>query len=77
MFNAFKENFDTPGEWDEMFITTLFKKKGSCKGLDNYEGIFIAMILQLIYEKVLKNRIAGVLEENMSKFQTDGAKGKV
>ena len=34
------------------------------------------MILQLIYEKVLKNRIAGVLEVNMSKFQNGGAKGK-
>ena len=34
------------------------------------------MILQLIYEKVLKNRIAGVLEENMSKFQNGGAKRK-
>ena len=34
------------------------------------------MILQLIYEKVLKNRIAGVLEANMSKFQNGGAKRK-
>ena len=38
-FNAFKKNFDTPGLWDEMFITTLFKKKGSWKRLDNYRGI--------------------------------------
>ena len=36
MFNAFKRNFDTPGQWDEMFITTLFKMKGSWKKLDNY-----------------------------------------
>ena len=28
----------------------------------------MAMILQFIYEKVLKNRIAGVLEANMTKF---------
>ena len=76
MFNAFKKNFDTPGQWGEMFITTLFKKEGSWKRLDNCRGIFIAMILQLIYEKVLKNRIAGVLEANMSKFQNGGAKGK-
>ena len=34
------------------------------------------MILQLIYEKVLKNRTAGVLEANTSKFQNGGAKGK-
>ena len=65
-----------PGQWDEMFITTLFKKKGSWKRLDDYRGIFIVMTSQLIYEKVLKNRIAGVLEANMSKFQNGGAKGK-
>ena len=76
MFNAFKKNFDTPGQWDEMLVTTLFKKKGSWKRLDNYRGIFIVMTLQLIYEKVLKNRIAEVLEANMSKFQHGGAKGK-
>ena len=65
-----------PGQWDEMFITTLFKKKGSWKRLDDYRGIFIVMTSQLIYEKVLKNRIAGVLEANMSKFQNGGVKGK-
>ena len=57
-------------------ITSLFKKKSSWKRLDNYRGIFIVMILHLIYKKVLKNRIAGVLEANVSKFQNGGAKGK-
>ena len=47
-----------------------------CLSQHNYRGIFIVMILQLIYEKVLKNRITGVLEANMSKFQNGGAKGK-
>ena len=76
MFNAIKKTFVSLGQWDQMFIETLFKKKGSWKRLDNYRGIFIVMILQLIYEKVLKNRTAGLLEANMSKFQNGGAKGK-
>ena len=35
------------------------------------------MILQLICEKALKNRISRALEENVSKFQSGGAKGKM
>ena len=76
MFNVFKKNFDVPSQLDDILITTMFKKKGSWKKLDNYRGIFIAIILQLIYEKVLKNRISGVLQKNMSKFQNGGVKGK-
>ena len=34
------------------------------------------LILQLIYEKVLKNRIAEELEANRSKCQNGGIKGK-
>ena len=56
MFNAFKKNFDVPSQWDDILITTMFKKKGSWKKLDNYRGIFIVTILQLIYEKVLKKQ---------------------
>ena len=76
VFNAFKKNFDVPSQWDDSLITTMFKKKGSWKKLDNYQGIFIVTILQLIYEKVLKNRISGVRQKNMSKFQNGGVKGK-
>ena len=43
-------------KWDDILITTMFKKKGSWKKLDNYRGIFIVTILQLIYEKVLKKQ---------------------
>ena len=67
--------FDVPSQWDDILITTMFKKKGSWKKLDNYRGIFIVTILQLIYEKVLKNRISGVLQKNMSRFQNGGVKG--
>ena len=54
----------------------MFKKKGSWKKLGNYRGIFIVTILQLINEKVLKNRISGVLQQNMPKFQNGGVKEK-
>ena len=36
MFNAFKKNFDVPSQWDDILITTMFKKKGFWEKLDNY-----------------------------------------
>ena len=29
MFIVFKKNFDVPSQWDDILITTMFKKKGS------------------------------------------------
>ena len=76
MFNAFKKHFVVSSQWDDILITTMFKKKGSWKKLDNYRGIFIVTILQLIYEKVLRNRISSVLQKHMSNVQNGGVKGK-
>ena len=52
------------------------KKKGTSKKLDNYRGIFIVPILSIIFEKLLKNRLSNTLQENISKFQNGGMKGK-
>ena len=54
----------------------LKKKNGSLSKLESYRGIFLVPILSLILEKLLKNRMQSTLENNMSKFQTRGAKGK-
>ena len=35
-------------------------------------GIFIVVIVLIIFQKVLKNRITPILRENMTKFQTGG-----
>ena len=39
-------------------------------------GIFIVAIVSIIFEKVLKNRTTPILRDNMTKFQTNGVKGK-
>ena len=44
--------------------------------LDNYRGIFLVPILSAIFEKLLKNRISDTLQQNISKFQNGGMKGK-
>ena len=59
-----------------MWVRMLKKKTGTSKKLDNYRGIFIVPILSIIFEKLLKNRLSNTLQENISKFQTGGMKGK-
>ena len=59
-----------------MWIKVLKKNKGSSKKLNNYRGIFIVPIISVIFEKLLKNRITPTLEQNMSKFQNGGMRGK-
>ena len=52
------------------------KKKGTFKKLDNYRGILLVPIVSIIFEKLLKNRISDTLQQNISKFQNGGMKGK-
>ena len=44
--------------------------------LSNHRGIFLLPIISIIFEKLLKNRVTPLLEENMTKFQTGGVKNK-
>ena len=76
MLNVTKKTRQVPSRWTEMYICTLYKQKGSWKELENHRGIFIVVIVSIIFEKVLKNRITPVLRENITKFQTGGIKGK-
>ena len=44
--------------------------------LSTYRGIFLVSIISIIFEKLLKNRVTQLLEENVTKFQTGGVKNK-
>ena len=76
MMNSIKTSKILPLEWSKTWITTIKKKKGSFKKLKNYRGIFLVPILSIIFEKLLKNRINKLLQQNISKFQNGGMKGK-
>ena len=76
MINSIKTSKLLPLEWSKTCITTLKKKKGSFKKLKNYRGIFLVPILSIIFEKLLKNRINKLLQQNISTFQNGGMKGK-
>ena len=76
MMNTIKITHVFPLQWSQMYIQTVKNKNGSLNKLESYRGIFLVPILSLILEKLLKNRMQPTLENNMSKFQTGGAKGK-
>ena len=75
MLNSIKTSI-LPFEWSKTWITTLKKKKGSFKKLKNYRSIFLVPILSIIFEKLLKNMINKLLQQNISKLQNGGMKGK-
>ena len=76
MVNSIKRSKIFPLEWCEIWIRTLKKKRRSFRKLENYRGIFLVPILSIIFEKLLKNRISQHLQQNMSRFQSGGMKGK-
>ena len=57
MVNAIKRSKYIPNEWNTVWITTLKKRKGTSKKLDNYRGIFIVPILSIIFEKLFKKYV--------------------
>ena len=49
MINVIKKSKIIPLEWNEMWIKTFKKKKGSYRTLNNYRGIFIVPIIGVIF----------------------------
>ena len=76
MVNAIKNAKECPSECSNMVIQAIMKKTGSKRRLEKFRGVFLVPIASLIFEKLLKNRVTPHLEENMTKFQTGGRKGK-
>ena len=76
MVNTIKTSKNLPSDWNEIWIRTLKKKKGTFRKLDNYRGIFLVPILSIIFDKLLKNKISDTLQQTISKFQNGSMKGK-
>ena len=74
--NTIKNTKDCPSVWSNMVVQTIMKKTASKRRLGDYRGVFLVPVAGLIFEKLLKNRISPHLEQNMTKFQTGGVKGK-
>ena len=61
MCNKIKQSKDIPEQWEFVRIVSIYKQKGSKKRL-KYRGIFLAIIISKVFEKLVKNRIEGSLK---------------
>ena len=71
IFNFMKNKVVVPHQWEQVLITTIYKRKGKKKELVNYRGIFLTSVLCKIFEKLIKSRIDDILDQ-VSKFQGGG-----
>ena len=62
--NRIKESKDIPEQWEFVRIVTIYKQKGSKRELKFYRGIFLAIVISKIFEKLVKNRI----EDNLRRI---------
>ena len=53
MFNGIKKNQAFPLDWNKMLVQTIKKKNGTMKNLNSYIGIFLVLIMNFIFEKLI------------------------
>ena len=57
-------------------ITSIFKKKGSKKSLENDRGIFVLTVMRMIMDRLLYNDLYPEVEENMSNSNIGALRNK-
>ena len=70
--NKMKSQKAVPSNWENISITTIFKRKGSKKELKNHRGILLTPIVSKIFEKLIKLRIDPCINDYLSDFQAGG-----
>lgn len=60
--NQIKDLKKCPEQWDLVKIVAIYKNKGSKKELKHYRGIFLAVVMSKIFEKLVKGRIEEKLQ---------------
>ena len=76
IFNQIEELNAGPDTWEDITIKSIYKGKGSKKEMDNRRGIFITNSMSKLFENVKLSKQRETIENNISKFQTGGIKGK-
>ena len=78
LLTMIKNNQDIPDVWNNILISTIYKKerqtkntkqKGTQKILKNRRGIFLTPSISKLFEKLIKNRISQSVEEYTTLFQ--------
>ena len=76
LFNDINKHKESPDEWIQMIINTIYKGKGDKKDLENRRGLFITNCISKLYDKIKLARNTERLNIGISKFQCGGMKGK-
>ena len=76
MLNKMRRKISLPRIWENISITTIYKKKGSKKKLRNHRDIFMTPILRKILEKLIQIRIQPHSDTYSSLFQAGGKKNR-
>ena len=76
LINRIEVERTVPEEWKEVLIKAVGKPGGgSVLEMDNKRGLFMTEVLSKLYEKVMKKRNDGHVEDYVSPCQTGGTKG--
>ena len=73
--NEVKSEQETPNQWNNVGVTTIFKNKGSQKDLVNQRGIFLTQIISKLFERLVSGRVKGTTEK-MNPLQAGGKDGR-
>ena len=75
LINRIEVERTVPEEWKEVLIKAVGKPGGgSVLEMDNKRGLFMTEVLSKLYEKVMKKRNDGHVEDYVSPCQTGGTK---
>jgi hypothetical protein len=63
MFNVFLVS-GTPQQWNEIYLTSLYKGSGDRQDPGNYRGVAIASCVAKVYARLLADRLTKVANDN-------------
>ena len=76
IFKEIDNSNHIPTAWEDMIIKSIYKGKNSKKEMDNRRGLFITSVVSKLFEKTKLSSQREKIENQLSKFQTGGVKGK-
>ena len=76
IMNEIDQQQQTPKEWDELIIKSIYKNKGKRNDMENRRGLFITSVISKLYERIKLTRNNESINNGISKYQCGGSKGK-
>ena len=74
LFNKILTEMETPRQWEEMRIKSIYKNKGKRTEMTNRRGIFLTSVVGKVFEKTVLRTIEKDIK--LGRFQNGGRKGR-